>query len=484
MKDKDIIKLFDQIEPDILAKTDLAQEGDMQGLDSAGNAALKRARTTPLLIKKRRRFFPWKNLVAAAATLVIITTIVLNLNSPQPVHGVASPDYPQGVGFYDNQGRWGNAEEINADFLANLSKFSFASAALVLSELDREVNGVFSPLSLFMALAMVTEGARGETQDELLQALNMPNMAMVRSETGKLFRTLYTDNEIGKLNLANSLWLNKDVDFNSSFLHQVAKDYYAHSFSVDFNDSDTAKQISQWVSENTGGKLGNDPKAFQPVPDQIINIINTVYFYDEWSTRFNPDATTTEVFHRSDGSTVSAQFMNSTRRNGYAQGPDYLATSLRFKNDQSMFLILPDEGVSPYDILADPESLSQALVSLASDSASAEIILSLPKFDFKSQLGLEDTLAKMGVEQAFIPQADFSNIARTEPLFISNVRQNLSISIDEKGCEAAAFTQILLAGSGPPAETIEMKLDRPFIFAIGIGDLPLFIGVVNDPTAK
>lgn len=489
MKEKDIINLFDHISPDTLAESDLISGEDLPGQESAGKGALKKARAASRRPGRRGlNLPPWKGLVAAAAVMVIIVASIMTATAPRPALGLASPDYPQGVSYHDFEGMRNKRQDLDQDFLASLSQFAFVSAAEVFSAKDQS-NSVYSPLSLFYALALATEGAEGETQAELLRALHMPNIDTVRRESGKLFKHLYTDNEMGKLLLANSLWLQEDVAFNQYFLDKAAEDYYAHSFSVNFTDSDTAKQMSQWVSKHTGGKLGNDPKAFQPGAYQLMSIINTVYFYDQWSNEFNRDLTKKDNFILADGSKVAVPFMNKTSWGSYARGQGFLSTSLGFKNDQQMLLILPDEGVSPYDILTDPEKLAQALTALgpeSSDSNYGEVILSMPKFNYTAQLNLREPLAAMGVGLAFGEQADFTGIAGTKPLFISDVLQNLSISVNEKGCEAAAYTQINLAGSGPPQETIEMILNRPFIFAItgGAGDTPLFIGVVNNPAAN
>lgn len=489
MKDRDIINLFDQVDSETLAETDLISGQALPGLESAGKGALEKARTGQSPGPKPRRFSipSWQGLVAAAAALAIVLFSVFSAKAPQSARAIARPDYPEGVSYHDYDGKRAKRQVVSPDFLTGLSQFSFTSAAEVFALGERSVNSVYSPLSLFYALALASEGAAGSTQAELLQALHMPNIDLVRSESSKLFKNLFTDNEIGKLLLANSLWLQEDVAFNKAFLERAARDYFAHSFSVDFADPKTAKQISQWVSENTGGKLGNDPREFQASPEQVMSIINTVYFYDQWSTEFDHKLTKKDIFSLADGSKVKVPFMNRTFMGAYVQEEDCLITALNFKNDQRMLLVLPDKGVSPYDILSDPGRLEDVLTAMNSESAKGgEIILSVPKFNFETKHDLNNVLKKLGAEQAFTEQADFTGLASTKPLFISDVRQNLSISIDEKGCEAAAYTEIRLLGCMPPNEPIEVKLDRPFIFAIigGAGDAPLFIGVVNNPAAK
>lgn len=478
MKEKDIIRLFDHIHPDILAETDL---------DAAGEWGVKVGESD------RRRRKKWrlavKPISGAAAALAIILASVFTATAPKPALGLTSPQYPEGVSFYDYEGKREKLQDLDEDFLVNLGQFAFTSAASVFAQEDLQENMAYSPLSLFYALALATEGAGGKTQKELLQALHMPDIDLVGRESAKLFKHLYTDNEIGKLLLANSLWLQEGVEFNPYYLDKAAQDYYAYSFSVDFTDPETARQMSQWVSGHTGGKLGNDPKAFQATPEQVMSIINTVYFYDQWDIEFDRERTEEDIFYLANGKQVRVPFMNETSWGHFARVAGASVTSLSFKNDQRMLLILPDEGVSPQDILTDPARLEQVLTSINHNSPHSrygKVILSLPKFNFTSNLKLNDALKEMGVRQAFSLDAEFTGLASTKPLFISDVRQSLSISIDEKGCEVAAYTHIVKSGAAPPEDEIVMKLDRPFIFAItgGAGDAPLFIGVVNNPAAN
>ena len=82
-------------------------------------------------------------------------------------------------------------------------------------------------------------------------------MGVADSETlsskRNLYRLLYTDNEIGKLKIANSLWLDDDmngepIEFKKSFVKNAAENFYASSHSVDFADADTEKAMTNGSS--------------------------------------------------------------------------------------------------------------------------------------------------------------------------------------------------------------------------------------------
>ena len=106
---------------------------------------------------------------------------------------------------------------------------------------------------------------------------------------------------------------------------------------------------------------------------------------------------------------------------------------------------------------------------------------------------LADKLKTLGMKTAFDQprgSANFDKIAPRKPndyLAISEVFHKTFIAVDEKGTEAAAATAVAMAAMAgiekPPPPPIEVKVDRPFIYAIQ--HVPsgacLFIGRVSDP---
>lgn len=427
----------------------------------------------------------YPRIALAALAIVIIGSSLFIKNRKIETYAIGTPVYPTKIGFEDFDAKFNRREDIDEKFIKNLNDFSIKSSSLVLSDTDRDTNSLYSPISLYMALAMVGETVKGETQDQIVNALSMDSMELIRSETGKLFRRLYFHNEIGRLTLANSLWLNKNVRFNENKLDTLAKDYYAHSFSLDFSKADSPKKISDWVSENTGGKLGNDPNDFQLALDDVMSLINTVSFYDEWIDSFSVKSTKKDIFYLDDGNKVETDFMNMTfGSHSFVGGDGYTVSQLVLKNRNSMVFILPDEDKSPYDIVSDPKVLQGAITALSTDeSQTGQVVFKIPKFKFSSKLELNGLARKLGIESIFKESADFSPLSETKPLFISDIKQSAFISIDEKGVEAAAFTEILYCGSAMPEGRADMILDRPFIFVItGVDNSPLFIGIVNNPT--
>ena len=396
---------------------------------------------------------------------------------------IKAPIYPKSISFDDSNSRIAvmNENSIDGSYKKALNDFSYSSASKILRGQSKNIS--YSPTSLYMTLSLAGTGANGATQDEIFSVLGASGKGAkyLSEQNSKLFKSLYSDNEIGKLKVANSLWLQKNLGFKNDFVDNAVRNFYASIYNVDFSEDNSGKLMSKWISENTNGILS--PKMSID-KEQIMSIINTIYFKDEWTDRFDEKNTKPDTFYLSDGGKVKDDFMNRTYAvNGYVKGDNFTSTSLNLKNSSSMMFILPDKGVSVDELISTPEKT--ALLFNDKDRKNGKVIFQIPKFSFGNSLNLKDTLKTMGIKSAFEPNADFSGITQGMA-FISNVKQQTHMAIDEKGVEAAAFTEIVLCGSAPPNENVaEMILDRPFIFAIKSYDGTIvFIGVVNNPIDK
>ena len=196
--------------------------------------------------------------------------------------------------------------------------------------------------------------------------------------------------------------------------------------------------------------------------------------------KFSAEKTAEDVFYPVDGSEVKIDFMNQPYDSAsFSRGAKFTRSGLFLKNSAQMVFVLPDQGVSPYDLLSSPEQMR--LTIEGGDMYSGEVVWQIPKFNFNSGFDLKDTLVALGVEEAFQQDADFSGIT-DHTAFISSIRQESQISIDENGVEASAFTMIDYAGAALPEGRADMILNRPFIFAvIGYDGNILFVGVCENP---
>ena len=368
---------------------------------------------------------------------------------------------------------------VDASFLKDLNLFSYQTASKLFVD-NEQLN--YSPLSLYYALAMASTGSQGDTAKEFQALLGQRSMEDLSKECGNLYRQLYRKNDITELKLANSLWLAKASDsqntvFEPAFLNNEAKHFYASSHLVDFSSPSAGKAIGEWISTETNHSL--EPKI-KTTGDELMTLINTVYYKGQWEDQFDQGKTAEDLFTSSNGKQSKRSFMNRILSGSFCQGDNYISASLDLKDDCSMVFILPNEGTSIKELTSSPETLQKIFEAQATDSGL--ITWKVPKMDFSSSLDLNETLNSLGLTSAFnINTANFSGMTKS-PLFISTVKQDTQISVNEDGVTASAYTLIQMPGSALPTKNAKMILDRPFLYSItATNGTLLFIGSYDLP---
>ena len=365
---------------------------------------------------------------------------------------------------------------------------------------DGEGNFFYSPFSISQALAMTSAGAKGETLRQMEATLRhrLPQSSL-HSAFNVLDRTLAsrgqepggTPSDAGegvqyfRLNIANAVWGQVGYHFLPDFLDLLAEHYGAGMMAVDFMGApdESRVRINDWVAEETEGKV-KDLLAPGVIEDSTrLVLTNAIYFNASWLWQFNPRDTEVRPFHLAGSGTVSVPMMTETSKEfyGYANGDGYQAVDVPYSwGEMSMTILLPDEGaLEEFEGSLDSEMLDRIIDDIETDY----VTLTMPLFEFESQFSLGDTLAMMGMHDAFGDGADFSGMTGSKDLWIAEVVHKAFVSVDEEGTEAAAATAVVVPTSGPTKEPIKVTVDRPFIFLIrdiGTGAV-LFLGRVSNP---
>ena len=360
---------------------------------------------------------------------------------------------------------------------AALAAFTGESTALALAGED---NRVYSPVSLWFALAMLAETTGGETRQQVLDALGAEDLDQLRDWADILWHTLYQDDGVATTLLGNSIWLNENVTFHQDVLENLAEHYYASSYQVPMGTDEADQALADWVAEQTKGLIGADGKVLETTSDTLNVLASTLYFQAGWSDEFNDRLTEEDIFTSADGTETRIDFMHTTRDGSFLRQNGYQAASLGTKGG-TMTFVLPDEGVSPADLLKNPDFLTELTDS--ERQIYGEVQWSVPKFDVDSTLNLKPTLEGLGITDVFDADAsDFTPLTDLEPVWLDQAKQIARVKVDEKGVEAAAVTLMAYAGAGAPPEDPKicvMDLNRPFLFIIRDGSAILFVGVVE-----
>ena len=426
-----------------------------------------------------------KRMICLALSLMMLAALAACGAQPQPEQ-TAKPQQPAGeikalaAPVYPTDRHWSEERLSGSDY------FTEQSVSVMLAGLNGG-NRVYSPLNIYMALGMLAEITDGESREQVLALLGSDNIEALRAEVKAIWESEYRDDELLTVLPAASVWLRDGEDYKQDALKHLAEDFYASAFSGPMGDESYNRALRDWVNERTNHLLEEQAEGLKMSSDTVIALLTTLYFKGAWSDEFSESATESETFHAEAGD-KEADFMRGTRTMYYYRGERFGAVYLSMNGPAGMWLILPDEGTSLQELIDSGEAA--AFLSGRSDWDREKYIvhLSLPKFDVSVDMSLIDALQAMGVKDVFDPNAsDFSPLSDKQ-LMVSDAEHAARVIIDEKGCEAAAFTAIMVAEGAEwnPEEPPEMDfvLDRPFLFAVTGRDSVLFLGAISDPTAE
>ena len=318
-----------------------------------------------------------------------------------------------------------------------------------------EDNVLVSGLSVKTALAMLAQGATGETLKELEELLGM-DQEVLRTEAQELLQQYNALEEV-TLSMADGLWTNQDLVVKEEYVKLLEEYFEATAREMDFTERESADEINQWISEKTNGLIEDVIDAEMLKGMQAV-LANALYFKAGWADPFV--ALEEQDFHNQDGSVTSVEMMSSTE-------DTYLENEAAFG-----FMKPYSEGMVFVGILTKEEG-EFTLEDLNLDSLvqsqtqEYDVDVSLPKFKIECGTSLNDALGKMGLEKAFTDAAELDGISETE-LQVSEVIHNTCMEVDENGTEAAASTVVMIKEMAlmPEKEIKEVTLDRPFAFGI------------------
>lgn len=417
--------------------------------------------------KKPRR--AWYISAVAALLVVVIAAALLRPGATGSALAIAEAAYdeyerlPDGISAPDEC-----FEALTAQFLSGAG----------------DENAVVSPVNIYMALAMLAELTDGNSRSQLLELIGADSVEALREQAGAIWRACSRDEDEIQSVLASSVWLRDDIGYVQSTMDTLADTYYASSYRGEMGTADMNEAIQGWLNEQTRGLLEEQAASIETNPLTVLLLATTIYYSAQWTSEFREELNYTDVFHAPSGD-VDAEYMYARQFMDYFCGEGWGAVRLSLRGGNSMWFILPDEGVSVDTLLGNEEVMRLMATGEAGESEYARVYFSVPKFDIASQLDLIDGLKALGVTDVFDPAvSDFTPMTTdTDEIYVSEVTHAARVKIDEEGVEAAAFTVIVGdAAAAEPEDEIYFTLDRPFLFAISSrDDLPLFAGVVNQP---
>jgi serine protease inhibitor len=372
------------------------------------------------------------------------------------------------------------------------------------SEFDKSARGnmFYSPYSIFSALAMVYEGARGQTASEIEEVFHFPDNKILRSNFAAIYNKINKESKSYDLRTGNALWTQQDYQFFQNYTNRVEQYYGGRVSNLDFKqETERSRQtINSFIEEQTNNKIKDLIPIGALSSETKLVLTNAIYFKGTWEWEFDRSDTNDQEFKVTSNNIVQTRMMHmdsdETKFN-YADLDRLQILELPYEGEKISMLILLPKQREDYDFetgettvfeyaLADIEFSAEKLDEYKAQMQDTKLdSISLPKFEFDAKYFMQDILKAMGMPTAFNRNADFSRMNGNRELAIDAVIHQAYVKVDEKGTEAAAATAVvMLAMSAAPRNVF--IADHPFIFIIQekeTGSI-LFMGRVSDPTQQ
>jgi serpin B len=373
-----------------------------------------------------------------------------------------------------------SAKIIAADNQFGLELFSNINAAQT-----EQKNTMISPMSISLALAMAYNGTGGNTKAQMESMLHKSGLTPddINQNYKELVSALASHDPKVELSISNAIFYRNTFSVKPDFIATNQNYYNAEVAGLDFSKtSESLNTVNGWINSKTKGKI--DKIINQVKPEDIMYILNAIYFNGEWEYRFDAGKTSNQAFKKEDNSVIQAPTMTIENKFNYFGASDFEMLELPYGSGKfSMLILLPKSGKKVNDVISSltVSNLNNWISGLSETNKKVY----LPKFEFKFDKSLLTDLEALGMIDAFNPfKSNLSGISEVAQLYISEVMHKSYIKVDEKGTEAAAVTSITVGLTSVGPDLAIFRVDHPFVFMIREKDTNsiLFIGKVIDPT--
>ena len=374
---------------------------------------------------------------------------------------------------------------INPTAVNRIADFTESVSQQLLLNGNRN-NQVFSPISIYVALASLSLLSDGTSQKQIMDLIGYDSQSRMMEDFRSIMQPLSVSTSFYKNLVSSSLWFNDQTIVNNDVIQSLADYLGTNSFSGAIDDPSYTAAMEDWLNKAAGNMLKEASNTVSFNGYSVMNVNSAILFKALWDDEFNLSKTKPGTFQSPNGP-VQVSYMFQDEKGTVFFGNTFTAVSKGLSYGNSMLFVLPNEGYSPEDLIAG-EEIYQLLSINKNDISQERYIIheTIPKFDITQNIEISEVLKKAGVTDIFdVVKANLENsVKATDNVYISKLTHSCRLKIDERGCEGAAITVAFAAAScAGPKRVYDFVLDRPFIAVVRSSNkCPLFFGIVNDPS--
>lgn len=319
---------------------------------------------------------------------------------------------------------------------------------------DKDDNLIVSPFSVSAYLSMQANYCSETTRQQIFKALGTSDLDALNSFNAKMISNLGKLDKSTTLNLANSVWYDRQYSLKPNAKENLSDFFAADIFSCDPENTETKSQINNWIKQKTNSLITD----FYDGSPFVSMVINALYFNGTWKDKFDKSYTKKEKFYVGE-KIYMVDMMKRLRVNEeIAEGRNFTACRRDFGNGAyTCTFILPEEGRDINDFIA---ALSYDELSTLKFS-SRKCDLSVPKFELGNKFdNLVQIFSALGIYGIDTP------IELSPENIIATVLHESYIKLDEEGAKVAAVTGDDIYWEALDPNKVLFCLNRPFIFMI------------------
>ncbi|KAI1293983.1 Serine proteinase inhibitor 2 [Halotydeus destructor] len=348
------------------------------------------------------------------------------------------------------------------EFISAINAFGYR----VLKQLKPDVSSVVSGPSFATILALLHNGASGETLAQV-RSIYLKNHIPDATVGHPEIHHLVCNEEAFSLSHTTRILLADDLNIDESY-SEFVKNMGLKLERVNFqhDSQQIVKDVNRWVSEVTSSEAVNALEKVSPSAQMML--VNTVAFKDFWKIPF----TTCESRIFNNKPTPPEAFITTEGLYAVHEMEGFAVVRIPYETfTGSLYAILPGKDLGTADLKF---KLLNLLIEKVFAVEPRYIKLSLPMFKVDKSFNVARLLQTFGVTDAFDSEmASFSRIS-SDKMCIADVTQRIAFSINNYAAPAA---------SGNDDEPTEAWIfDRPFIFIVRDDqtDMHYITGVVQN----
>ena len=334
-----------------------------------------------------------------------------------------------------------------------------------LNELFQGNNVTFSPLSLYMVLALLTNGAQGATQENYLKLLS--NEEIYIDDLNEQIKKIICElSSLDCVQIANMIAANYTI--------QDTYKKICDFFEAEIKPLKSTEDINNWCNEKTKGII---PTIIDSISGYSFLMLNAIYFKGKWLHKF-PKGKTVKTSFETSSDIVECQMMTTGGHFPVYKDKLLQAVTMSYEDTEKIkgtFIMPYEQSLDDFiDTITD-----DTINTIITKSFNLSLIVSVPKFSSKNLINLKSTLLDMGFDNG-----DFSGMFEEEVNDdILDTLQKCVVDVDEEGTTGAVVT----VKGGKHGAVKKMTFDKSFLFIVRHIDFPdqfLFVCKVEKPISK